>query len=371
MKHIALGMKRDDAIAIAKLTRHQYYYKPKQGKSGRKVSTHTLHISDKQESLVENSKVVEQMKDIQSNKDLCCGKTRMTAQLQMRGYHINEKKVYRLMKENHLLLDKPTKAKRKYVKYRIVSPKCPLSHLEMDIKFFWIESCKAHAYNLTVLDIFTRKVLEWHVGMSITQHTVKSVFERVIVNHLQAYDMLSKGIDIEIRNDNDRRFCAKLVQEFFEKNYLNQVFTHPYTPQENGHIESFHKILSTALSAEHFYTLDELKTRLTVFYDNYNNHRAHSAICGLTPHLFEQAWHNDSVERIEMDNHKVIFKLRRHRTKLSGNESLREASCSKSDALNGQKILNEKHNKEANGATALTTIGTKCRRRSHLAETNL
>jgi transposase InsO family protein len=31
----------------------------------------------------------------------------------------------------------------------------------------------------------------------------------------------------------------KLIQEFFKENYLNQVFTHPYTPQENGHIESF------------------------------------------------------------------------------------------------------------------------------------
>jgi hypothetical protein len=30
--------------------------------------------------------------------------------------------------------------------------------------------------------------------------------------------------------------------EFFVENHLNQVFTHPYTTQENGHIESFHAI---------------------------------------------------------------------------------------------------------------------------------
>jgi len=80
--------------------------------------------------------------------------------------------------------------------------------------------------------------------MSITQHTVKDLFSEVIVNHLQVYDMLNKGIDIEIRNDNDKRFEAKMVQQFFKENYLKQVFTHPYTPQENGHIESFHAILS-------------------------------------------------------------------------------------------------------------------------------
>ena len=52
---------------------------------------------------------------------------------------------------------------------------------------------------------------------------------------------------IEVRNDNDPRFSAKMVQEFFLKNHLNQVFTQPYTPQENGHIESFHAILGRSL----------------------------------------------------------------------------------------------------------------------------
>jgi transposase InsO family protein len=55
--------------------------------------------------------------------------------------------------------------------------------------------------------------------------------------------LLGRGINIEVRNDNDSRFSAKLIQEFFKENYLNQVFTHPYT-QENGHIESFHAILA-------------------------------------------------------------------------------------------------------------------------------
>jgi len=63
------------------------------------------------------------------------------------------------------------------------------------------------------------------------QHTVKKVWEAVIENHLQPNDMLKKGISIEVRNDNDPRFSAKMVQEFFLKNHLNQVFTQPYKPQ--------------------------------------------------------------------------------------------------------------------------------------------
>jgi transposase InsO family protein len=77
--------------------------------------------------------------------------------------------------------------------------------------------------------------------------------------------LLGRGINI--RNDNDSRFSAKLIQEFFKENYLNQVFTHPYTPQENGHIESFHAILAKKLRLLIFWSIDELEEVLTLFYE--------------------------------------------------------------------------------------------------------
>jgi len=138
--------------------------------------------------------------------------------------------------------------------------------MEMDIKFIWIESERRHGYILTIIDVFTRVVLAWHVGMSITQQTVKEIWVRIIQNHLQENDMLNSGVSIEIRNDNDPRFTAKSVQQFFADNYLNQVFTHPYTPQENGHIESFHAILGRSLDRRHFETLLQVENHLHEFY---------------------------------------------------------------------------------------------------------
>ncbi|GIV35531.1 MAG: hypothetical protein KatS3mg031_3066 [Chitinophagales bacterium] len=46
----------------------------------------------------------------------------------------------------------------------------------------------------------------------------------------------------------------------FNNFYLQQTFTHPYTPQGNGHIESFHAILSKELDGMHFDNLEELGT---------------------------------------------------------------------------------------------------------------
>jgi transposase InsO family protein len=350
MEHIALGMKRDRALSIMGMTPHQYYYKPGKAKRGVKPTDKVVRHRQGCKTTCSNATVVDQMQVIQSDDDLRCGHRRMTAQLQLMGYAINHKKVYRLMKKHDLLILKQKSKAKNYVKYRIVSPTVPLSHLEMDIKFIWVEQYRKHALTLSVMDIFTRRILNWHVGMSITQHTVRRVFEQVIVDHLQENDMLCKGIHVEIRNDNDKRFSADMVQQFFEENYLNQVFTHPYTPEENGHIESFHKTLSQALKNQHFETLEQLEARLSIFYNNYNNQRSHGSLCGLTPYLFNQQWHKGNIERLELSNRKVKFRLLIPKYQLSGNESLREASCSNYSSLDGMDHLQQI---KANGAIAI------------------
>ncbi|MBK8413903.1 MAG: transposase [Bacteroidetes bacterium] len=58
------------------------------------------------------------------------------------------------------------------------------------------------------------------------------------------------------------------------------MFTHPYTPQENGHIESFHSILSASIDKEYFDIL-ELEARLQRFYYMFNNKRTHTGTIGL------------------------------------------------------------------------------------------
>ena len=352
MDYVALGMKRDTALSITGLTKHKYYYKPRIGRPGAKPTKEVLRSQNGEMQAFDNAEVVKKMQEVQSNDDLRCGHRRMKDQLQLMGYLINHKKVYRLMKQNDLLLSKPKRTAKNYVKYRIIAPSEPLSHLEMDIKFVWIEQKRKHALILSVMDIFTRRILEWHVGMSITQKTVKDVFTQVIMNHLQENNMLTKGINIEIRNDNDKRFSAKLVQQFFKENYLNQVFTHPYTPEENGHIESFHKTLSIAMGNQHFDTLEQLESRLAVFYNNYNNHRSHGSICGLTPFLFNQQWYKENIERLVIDQKrkKIKFKLLVPKYHLSGNENLKEASCSNYLPLNGENNLDSI---KTNGAIAI------------------
>lgn len=354
MRYVALGMKRDCALKLTGITRHQFYYKPFKGKRrGQKSSAETIQIKDGNQVICSNSHIVQQIQQNHSDPDLTYGYRRMTADLQIQGYQINHKKVYRLMYENQLLLTKE-KIKKNYARYRILTPSMPLEMLEMDIKFVWIEQQRRHAFILTVLDVFTRTALNWHIGFSINQHTIKHIWESVIINHLQTNNMLKKVISIEVRNDNDPRFSAKMVQDFFQENHLNQVFTHPYTPQENGHIESFHAILGKSLDQKHFETIAQAEVHLALFYLKYNQVRLHGSTANLPPMVFWEQWELGNIKRIELPKKKIKFKLLIPYHQISGNKDLKEVSC-----LNSLAFDRLENSFKENGAMSLNQLSVQ------------
>jgi len=280
------------------------------------------HGLDGVEMSVLNTELIALMRLIHQDQDTDYGYQKMAVALKLAGYQINRKKVYRIMKESQMLKEKHEKPSKEYVKYRKVFPAQPYEVLEMDIKFVWVEEFKMHAYILTTIDTFTRVVLHRYTAYSIKKQDVKRAWESIITDHLQPNDCLEKKIQIEVRNDNDSRFCAKVIQEFFKENHLNQVFTHPYTPQENGHIESFHAILAKKLKPYNFYTLGELEQVLVLFYEKYNNQRLHSSVCNLPPNVFLECWNNALIEQTR-DNRKrtIKFKLKIPYHQISGNTS--------------------------------------------------
>ncbi len=289
-------MKRNRALEIAGMTKHQYYHQSSGKRRGRKPSETTLFIEGNNVERRDNQEVVERLKSILADLDEDYGYRKATSALMIMGYIINHKKVYRLMDQHQLLKDQHKKCSRTRVRYRKVMPTAPLTVLEMDIKLAWVEEHRRFAYILSVIDTFTRVVLGWKAAYSIKQETVKSLWEALIELFLQPNDCLGRKLSIEVRNDNDSRFAAKSVQDFFQENSLNQVFTHPYTPQENGHVESFHSILSEKLSRYQFWSLDDLEQCLTLYYDKYNNHRLHGATLNLPPMIFWECWEQNEVE---------------------------------------------------------------------------
>jgi putative transposase len=330
-------------LVITGMTRHQYYYQPKTTtKRGRKASETTVKLVDGIRVKCKNSEVLGLIQERQADIDLASGYHRMTFSLMLMGFIINHKKVYRLMKEQYILLNKPVKKDKQCAKYRIVTPKNPLEVFEMDIKMIWCAQYKRFGYNLTILDTFTRVAIYWEVGYNMKQEQILRAWEIIIEHILQPARCRTSELHIEVRNDNGPQFSATKLRAFFQENGLNHVFTHPYTPQENGHIESFHAILAKTVDNYCFWPLDELEQRLEQFYDNYNNKRIHASVANLPPTLFWRLWKDEKIKRTELSKRKVKFSLLFDYQELSGNKSPSEVPCFSFDDLDGQQMESKK-----------------------------
>jgi putative transposase len=309
---MAQGMKRDLCLDIVGLSKHQFYKPLCLNKPGRQGSVKTLYKNPATSTVQEvcNEEVVEKIVDLKLLPDLPNGYRMITRNLQLAGFYINHKKVYRLMDER-MLLDEPRKRTgRNFVPYGRVKPQQPLSILEMDIKYFWVHGVRKYAFVLTILDTFTRYALKWELGYQMKAIQVKEAWEYVIANYLQPAGIREKEVKIEIRNDNGKQFSAHLLTNFFEENQIDHKFTHPYTPEENGHVESFHSILSKALDNEMFSDLHSLENRLHQFYASYNDDRCHGSIAGLPPARFWALYDTGNIEIVNLSNNRLKFKLK-------------------------------------------------------------
>lgn len=316
MKNLAIqymsdGLKRDSCLSILGLSKNQLYHKNGVQRPGRRPTTDTYYKDRKDRTIVsvENSVIVDQIIKIKENPDLSHWYKLICRRLQIMGYYINHKKVYRLMKEYHLLEKARKKKGRNFVQFRRVAPEGPLRILEMDIKYVWVEGCACYCYILTTIDTFTRFVLHWTVGYTMRQEQVRRLWDYIIVNYLQPAELLKRKLEIEVRNDNGKQLSSKMIQNYFKENHLNQVFTHPYSPEENGHIESFHKTLGNALRNDTYKSFLELVNRLKKFYLSYNNDRQHSSIAGLSPAMFWALFEEGQIDTIQKEKKMIKFKL--------------------------------------------------------------
>jgi len=265
-----------------------YYYKPSDGKRGFKPS---LTTQKKDGNCVSNATVIEEIKFILSGEFVCYGYQKVTVQLKNLQYIINHKKVYRLMEENNLLLGKviKTNGKRQWVKHRKIKACRPMEYLCLDIKYMWIAGEQRWYYLLTIIDVYSRKVLQWILQKSVRKSDVINLFRLIDLQH---------GIKgVNIRNDNGSQFIANDVRQFLRVAEANQEFTHIATPEENAYIEAYHSIVQKEV-VERFEFASYYEARLTMqaYVNFYNNRRLHSGVDYKTP---GQAW--DEYEKTNFE----------------------------------------------------------------------
>lgn len=260
----------ENLLSWVDLSKSSFYYKSSDGKRGAKPSVCTFRQDG---TRVDDTLVIEEIKGILSQEFCCYGYHNVTDELRDMGYIINHKKVYRLMKEQNLLLGKviSTSGKRQFVKHRKIEATRPMEYLCLDIKYVWVAGESRNYFLLTVLDVFTRIAIEQIFQKSIRKMDVINIFRRIN----SAFGI--KGVTV--RNDNGSQFIANDVKQFLRTAEANQEFTHIATPEENAYIEAFHSIVQReVIDRFEFQGFYEAKLTLQAHRDWYNNRRRHATL---------------------------------------------------------------------------------------------
>lgn len=264
-----------ELIKWVNLPRSSYYYKPSHNRKGILPSTTTNKLDG---TVISNLEVVDEIKKILSPEFVCYGYQNVTVALKELEFIINHKKVYRLMDENQLLLGKAirTHGKREWVKFRKIAATRPMEYLCWDIKYIWVQGERKNYYLLSLMDVYSRRILDWIFQTSIRKIDVLKMISRIDLRHGL------KGVNV--RNDNGSQFIANKVRHYLRTLEANQEFTHIATPQENSYIEAFHSILDREVIRRfEFESYYETKQTMAAYMNFYNNKRQHGSLQRKTP----------------------------------------------------------------------------------------
>ncbi|MBK8611874.1 MAG: transposase [Chitinophagaceae bacterium] len=163
----------------------------------------------------------------------------MTGELREMGWIINHKKVYRLMKQSRLLYGGRIRPEPLLSGILSVlgslTPERPLQYLSMDIKYVHVHGTGRNALLLTVIDIYSRKVLIHMLRNSIKKGDV------LVMLSLMLMEYRAEGMTL--RNDNGSQFIAGAVRQYLKDKRILQEFSHVATPEDNAYIEALHSNL--------------------------------------------------------------------------------------------------------------------------------
>jgi len=279
--YIDRGHKVGLCLKAALVHPSSYYYTEKGSRKGKLASKHTRKNNG---TWISNAIVVEQIRTLLKHEFVDYGYIKVTHWLRKRkGYIINKKKVYRLMKEHKLLNPKRRiqRQSRLWVKDLVPQSDGIFEHLEIDIKYIHIPGIWKNVMQLTVLDVKSRYVLGYTQGYSIKNQDVIDLFDKI-------FSIIKMPESYFIRCDNGSQFTAHSVRKYFtNRSGAQQEFTWPATPEQNGHIEAFHSIIErTVCQRFYFENFDSLKQTMERFIHFYNTDRIHSGIDYECP-LFE------------------------------------------------------------------------------------
>ncbi len=200
------------------------------------------------------------------------------------GFNDNYKRVERIYNEMGLSLKKrPKKKLRGTLRLVLPEPTQPNQIWSMD---FVSESlCDNRKFRcFTLVDDFTRENIMIHPDRSIRSEKLVKSFSQLKQN---------RGHPKMIVCDNGPEFISQNLDIWAYQNNVELKFIQPGKPVQNAYIESFNvKFRDECLNQHWFLNLDEARSTIEEWRNDYNQNRPHSSLNMKTPNEFAIEWEN-------------------------------------------------------------------------------
>ena len=207
------------------------------------------------------------------------GYRRLTTLLQREGWPVGKGLVYRLYREENLLI-RPKKHRRRVSHQARILQSTPNQLNEQWSMDFMSDALVdgRRIRVLTIVDDFSRESVYIGVG---------SHFRGIQVAELLAKVSHRRSVPKKIRVDNGPEFTSVALDQWAYWNEVQLVFSRPATPTDNAHIESFNaRLRQECLNAHWFESIEEARSKIRAWQHQYNEEHPHSALGYLTPNAF-------------------------------------------------------------------------------------
>lgn len=139
-----------------------------------------------------------------------------------------------------------------------------------------------------VIDCCDRELIGWRLARSGNAKTAEAALEEALIHRFGTLGRVTQPL--ALRSDNGLVFTSKLYTTTVKAYRIDQEFTTPYTPEQNGLIERFIRTLKEdCIWQQRFESLTQAQTAIGRWIRYYNTDRPHSALGYVSPRTFLKA----------------------------------------------------------------------------------
>ena len=219
------------------------------------------------------------------------GYRRIAGELRRRGMLVNHKRVARIMRQDNLLAVQPrafvvtTNSQHKLEVYLNLASRMKLTGINQlwvaDITYIRLH--REFVYLAVILDAWSRKVVGWELDRTLAARLAIAALEKAIAVRKPPPGLVH-------HSDRGVQYASDAYVRMLNRHEMIPSMSRPANPYDNASCESFMKTLKREeIYANEYQDLDDLRTNIEAFIDQYyNRQRLHSALGYRPPEEFEQ-----------------------------------------------------------------------------------